>query len=1130
MNQIRKDINLITESIKIDEAWQELPGSVREDLTTLVSELSKLNEAALAPEQIQSVLQSLVTTRGEGGNTAQIAKKAQLQLTPLFAKITGNPKLKAILSKVGNAVPIEKLKVLVAKLPDPAGKNASAVVASIQKGAQSIENDEDVAAFKGLMMTVITIGMGVAGAGGPAVLGIIGTTAIFRTVVDSAIKAAAGGTVADIAKAAGTGLAKGAIAGLAGSLLGGLGDVEVSGDEQLMSASLPTQAIDVTAPLEDAGMSMEEIDQFIANMQADDAIMQRNLFPEFFDEMENDVITSMDKFNVGPEYAEKYENMMSASATVDGSNISMGVDNFGSSMGVLFNPEEYAEYNDIVAQNGGGTDGLFSEEATAFRDKIAGEINNAGAEVGGDATDMSNLAPAIDKVEAEFEADTSNPVAVSNEQELDQAVASQEAKDIQKHEELYKDVPGETPKPEEVNVGSDLQQQMDAAAKEASRFKSESNYMIVNGVKYQGQVSEIGQSSLDSAGRVASHQVLIKAEMANLRNWGNGGEWDFANFPEGPPVRESFVHPELKNVLSEEVGEDFDALVEQVGEKVAVFVMLEWYNKHIKDTKVIIEGMEHLQEHRLIENIEQTMSEAPDLGGIAKKVGGAYKTAVGKVGQAAKAVGGAVVNTVIKPIINSAPVKAFTNKLTALVGMQGKIDPEKLQTDYAAAESPTESDDVAKFLQKNAGATKEEVDASFKAAGIEAVSPEEEAEPEEQPQAGGEQPQAGGEQPQAGQEQPQADANQDGKDDATGAPITPQGTNTPATPQTDAQGTTSGAAGGSAGGQGAIQQGVQQAKGGAAQPQAGGAAQPQAGGAAPAPADGETPAGGPSIDDLVAGKTTATHNKIKFTWDGAGWKNDAGQAATGSMQQQLFKQHNLNGDGTPLKKGFIGRAKDYISGKTPGLAQATRSDPNASTGKKLAGMAGAAIGGIFGKSGGGKPGEPGTPEEPGTPVEPGTPGTPEQPGQPEPAPGAEPKADAPAQLKAVPGPTTAELKALQSKTLQGDLASAKALVAKLSELKTKGYDADNFIQSAAPAMKRGGIAKTDPQAYATFAKMARSMRAEAYEHMCAILEHAGLTWADIGYEVLISESVTSHVMLIPIDVVQMAEMKKLAGI
>ena len=142
MNQIRKDLNLITESLQIDDAYQALPLAVREDLKTIFSEISKLNEAALAPEQIQSVFQSMVTNRGEGGNTAQLAKKAQAQLTPLFAKITGNPKLKAILSKVGSAVPIEGLKKMVAKLPDPAGSNAQAVVASIQKGAQSIENDE----------------------------------------------------------------------------------------------------------------------------------------------------------------------------------------------------------------------------------------------------------------------------------------------------------------------------------------------------------------------------------------------------------------------------------------------------------------------------------------------------------------------------------------------------------------------------------------------------------------------------------------------------------------------------------------------------------------------------------------------------------------------------------------------------------------------------------------------------------------------------------------------------------------------------------------------------------------------------------------------------------------------------
>ena len=220
--QIRNDINLITESIAINEAWQELPLEVREDLKSLVKELQRLDEAPLQPDQIQNVFSQMVTNRGEGGNTQQIAKKVQAQLTPLFAKITGNEKLKGILSKVGNAVPIDGIKKMVAKLPDPAGKAASNVVAQIQRGAQTIENDEDVAAFKGMMMLVITIGMGAAGVGGPAMLGVIGTAAVFRTVVDSAIKAAAGGTVADVGKTAAVGLAKGAIAGTVGMAIGQL--------------------------------------------------------------------------------------------------------------------------------------------------------------------------------------------------------------------------------------------------------------------------------------------------------------------------------------------------------------------------------------------------------------------------------------------------------------------------------------------------------------------------------------------------------------------------------------------------------------------------------------------------------------------------------------------------------------------------------------------------------------------------------------------------------------------------------------------------------------------------------------------------------------------------------------------
>ena len=93
-----------------------------------------------------------------------------------------------------------------------------------------------------------------------------------------------------------------------------------------------------------------------------------------------------------------------------------------------------------------------------------------------------------------------------------------------------------------------------------------------------------------------------------------------------------YVHPEWKNVLSEEIGKDFDDLVEQVGEQVAVFAMLEWYNRWVKENTIEIEGLNHLQKDRLIENIEQTIKEAPGdqpaqgggLAGIAKKVGSAY--------------------------------------------------------------------------------------------------------------------------------------------------------------------------------------------------------------------------------------------------------------------------------------------------------------------------------------------------------------------------------------------------------------------------------------------------------------------------------------------------------------------------
>ena len=110
------------------------------------------------------------------------------------------------------------------------------------------------------------------------------------------------------------------------------------------------------------------------------------------------------------------------------------------------------------------------------------------------------------------------------------------------------------------------------------------------------------------------------------------------------------------------------------------------------------------------------------------------------------------------------------------------------------------------------------------------------------------------------------------------------------------------------------------------------------------------------IVEQIADKATAKDkNGNVYTYTAAtnSWTNKDGQVATGLLAQQLAQQHGYDIDGsTPKKPGMVQRAKDYFSGKTQGMAQATRGDKNASIGKKIAGIAGAAIGGALT---GGKP-------------------------------------------------------------------------------------------------------------------------------------------------------------------------------
>jgi hypothetical protein len=238
-----------------------------------------------------------------------------------------------------------------------------------------------------------------------------------------------------------------------------------------------------------------------------------------------------------------------------------------------------------------------------------------------------------------------------------------------------------------------------------------------------------------------------------------------------------------------------------------------------------------------------------------------------------------------------------------------------------------------------------------------------------------------------------------------------------------------------------------------------------------------------------------------FSWDPAKkqWLNPDGTQVNRDIHFDLMKSVGLDPQGNKASPGMLAKIKGAWTKSGAGI------DPKASMLGKVMGRVGGAIGNAIGKA--------------------VRPKDADGDGQPDTAP-----QDAPAAPKPVPNVVQPELKALQSRTLQGDLNAAKELVNQLSDLKTKGFDVDNFIQAAAPAMKRGGLAKSDPQAYAHFTKLARSMRKESYEYLSRVLEAAGFTWEDVGYEVLVSESVTDYVMLVPVNEINVYEMKKLAGI
>ena len=112
-------------------------------------------------------------------------------------------------------------------------------------------------------------------------------------------------------------------------------------------------------------------------------------------------------------------------------------------------------------------------------------------------------------------------------------------------------------------------------------------------------------------------------------------------------------------------------------------------------------------------------------------------------------------SALLKPVMNSPAIQGFVNQVKKLTGTQSAMDIEKLQSDYQASGSPTDSEQVKAFLVK-AGVTKQEIEKAFQ--GIKLDAPAQPQKPDVQQQAQSQQPDIADLQKRAGIQKPQQPA------------------------------------------------------------------------------------------------------------------------------------------------------------------------------------------------------------------------------------------------------------------------------------------------------------------------------------------------------------------------------------
>ena len=196
--------------------------------------------------------------------------------------------------------------------------------------------------------------------------------------------------------------------------------------------------------------------------------------------------------------------------------------------------------------------------------------------------------------------------------------------------------------------------------------------------------------------------------------------------------------------------------------------------------------------------------------------------------------------------------------------------------------------------------------------------------------------------------------------------------------------------------------------------------------------------------------------------------------------------------------GAVSKAADKLG--MGNLAAKTRSNPDASTAQKIGGTVGAGIGRAMANVLRRPKGQPAPDKKPMTKT------------------------------------SVMDLKSKQTMIMNPEapaeqrLQVAQDMISQMATQHAKGIDVNAYLDSLGPALKKSGLNKTNPTEYQAMVTQARGMRNEAYQHMSKVLEAVGLTWEDAGYTVLISETITDHVVLIPIKDLQLSQLKTLAGV